>query len=158
MNFLFVVVLFIFWIVISATLNPVYLITGAIVSFAVVWINKKGTSQTSTFSWFRVVKYGPWLLFKVLISAIHVSKLILHPKLPVEPRLHKHQTVLQGDTELTILGNSITLTPGTITIEIEPGEIIVHALDEASLADLQSGTLEQQVSSLFKKKQKDKSK
>jgi multicomponent Na+:H+ antiporter subunit E len=154
-NLFFVLGLFVFWVVLSATLSPAYLITGAIVSFVIVWINPKRTMHKSAFSWLRALRYGPWLSFRVLKSAVHISKLILQPSLPVKPQLLEHKTSLKSDRELTILGNSITLTPGTITIEIAPGELVVHALDELSLEDIQSGVLEQEVSMLFKQKRKE---
>ena len=51
-----------------------------------------------------------------------------------------------------VLGNSITLTPGTITVEIAPGELVVHAIDEASSADLADGVLDARVGRVFSAK------
>ena len=54
-----------------------------------------------------------------------------------------------------MLGNSITLTPGTITVEIEPGELLVHAIDETSTGDLLGGSLEKKVEGVFKTPESD---
>jgi multicomponent Na+:H+ antiporter subunit E len=51
-----------------------------------------------------------------------------------------------------VLGNSITLTPGTITVEIAPGELVVHAIDEASCADVADGALDARVGRVFSRK------
>ena len=55
-----------------------------------------------------------------------------------------------------MLGNSITLTPGTITIEVAPGELIVHAIDAPSQEDLVSGVLDYKIGRLFPMKERDK--
>jgi multicomponent Na+:H+ antiporter subunit E len=78
-----------------------------------------------------------------------VAGIILHPKLPIAPRLIRHETKLRSDSELVVLGNSITLTPGTITVEIAPGELVVHAIDAAASEDLLGGALERRVSRIF---------
>jgi multicomponent Na+:H+ antiporter subunit E len=100
-------------------------------------------------SWLAALGYLPWLLGKVLKSAFHVSKLILQPSLPISPRMVQHKTELKSDGELVVLGNSITLTPGTITVEVAPGELTVHAIDEASIADLSAGAFDDKISGMF---------
>jgi multicomponent Na+:H+ antiporter subunit E len=69
--------------------------------------------------------------------------------LPISPKLIHHQTKFKSDGELVVLGNSITLTPGTITVEVAPGELVVHAIDEASSADLVDGVLEARIARMF---------
>ena len=100
-------------------------------------------------SWLAVAAFLPGLMGRILKSALHVSWLILHPSLPISPRMIQHKTKLTSDGELVVLGNSITLTPGTITVEVAPGQLVVHAIDEASSADLSSGVLDARVGRLF---------
>ena len=64
------------------------------------------------------------------------------------------KTQLRSDGELFVLGNSITLTPGTITIEVAPGELLVHAIDAHSQQDLSRGLLEERVSRLLSTEEK----
>lgn len=61
---------------------------------------------------------------------------------------------MRSDGELFVLGNSITLTPGTITIEVAPGELLVHAIDAHSQHDLSRGLLEERVSRLLSTEEK----
>ncbi|MEE4245636.1 MAG: Na+/H+ antiporter subunit E [Kangiellaceae bacterium] len=156
MNLLFVIALFIFWLVLSASLNPAHLIVGVLAAVLVVWISPK-SDRNKRLSLLSVIAYGTWLFIKVMKSGIHVCKLILHPKLPIKPQMFEHKTELQSNEELTVLGNSITLTPGTITIEVEPGKLVVHALDEESKGDIESGVLERKAKGMFKTTKKETS-
>ena len=97
--------------------------------------------------------YIPWLFGRVLKSGLHVSRLILDPALPIAPELVHHKTNLSRDGELVVLGNSITLTPGTITVEVAPGELIVHAIDAKSHQDLSRGVFDDRVSRMFSAKE-----
>jgi multicomponent Na+:H+ antiporter subunit E len=97
--------------------------------------------------------YVPWLISRILKSGFHVSRLILDPALPIAPVLVQHKTKLSSNGELVVLGNSITLTPGTITVEVAPGELLVHALDAASCEELKSGVFDDRVGRLFSVKE-----
>jgi multicomponent Na+:H+ antiporter subunit E len=72
--------------------------------------------------------YWPWLLKEIVKSAWDVSKIILHPKLPISPTLVRFKPDPEDRVGLVIHAKSITLTPGTITIEAGPNEFLVHAL------------------------------
>lgn len=150
MNFVFIAALFLFWLILSASLHPVHLATGAFVAVIVVWLSPKEGQQERAFSLWSALGYGPWLFIRVMKSGLHVCKLILHPGLPIDPEMLEHKTPLRSDGELAVLGNSITLTPGTITIEIEPGKLLVHALDKASQQDVVSGALDRKVGGMFR--------
>jgi len=78
--------------------------------------------------------------------------LILHPKLPINPKLIAYHTHLQNPAAITLLANSVTLTPGTITAEVNTPELLVLALDENSAKDLVSKRLEEKISWVFEKK------
>lgn len=72
-----------------------------------------------------------WLLVTEIVKAnICVLKLILSPRLQPEPRLVRFRTDLKSGLAKVMLANSITLTPGTITVTVEGNEFLVHCLDE----------------------------
>ena len=144
--------LFGLWLLLSTTYNVAHVITGAIVAVVVMLLNPAGPPPERKMSWFAMLGYLPWIVGRILRSGFHVSGLILSPSLPISPRLIRHETELRSDGELVVFGNSITLTPGTITVEIEPGELVVHALDEFSSTDLLSGALEARVGRVFSSK------
>lgn len=151
-----VIALFVLWLVLSASYDLIHVVMGIVTAAVVVWINPTGTPSTRKFSWLSAIGYMPWLFGRVLKSGFHVSKLILHPALPIKPELIHHKTNLRSDGELVVLGNSITLTPGTITVEVAPGELIVHAIDAPSQEDLLRGVLDDKVGRLFPMKEGDK--
>ncbi|MBN1322823.1 MAG: Na+/H+ antiporter subunit E [Methanotrichaceae archaeon] len=77
----------------------------------------------------RFVAYSIWEMWQIYLATIDVTKRVIG-MLPVDPRIIEFDTTLRSDLALTAFGNSITLTPGTITIDIEPerGRYMVHAI------------------------------
>jgi multicomponent Na+:H+ antiporter subunit E len=153
MRFFAAVALFVLWLVLSASTNLLHMTAGAVVACLVAWLSPAGSPQMRTFSWFAALGYVPWLIGRILKSGFHVSRLILSPTLPIAPEFVHYKTNLTSDGELVVLGNSITLTPGTITVEIAPGELVVHAIDATSHEDLSSGVLDKKVGGLFSAKE-----
>lgn len=84
--------------------------------------------------------YWPWLVMEIVKSAWHVACVILHPGLPIAPRIVRFKPSQRSDVGLVIHANSITLTPGTVCIEANRGELIVHALTPRSAAALGTGS------------------
>jgi len=85
--------------------------------------------------WFRFIRYIPWLLYQVLVSNIHVMYLALHPKMIdlIDPKIIVFRSRLKSDLALVTLANSITLTPGTITVYVSIyGDVTFHAIDVES--------------------------
>jgi multicomponent Na+:H+ antiporter subunit E len=83
----------------------------------------------------RFLGYIPWLIYQIVLANIHVLKLCFHPRLDrvLEPHLIRFESKLESDMALVTFANSITLTPGTITVRVTPqGELIVHAIDAKS--------------------------
>lgn len=152
MRYITAIALFILWMVLSASTNPAHVLLGAVVSIFIAWINPDGTPGMKGYSWLYALWYGPWLLGRIIKSGLHVSRLILSPSLPIHPELIQHKTSLKSDGELVALGNSITLTPGTITVEVAPGELLVHVIDSSSQQDLSSGAYDEKVSRLYSAK------
>jgi multicomponent Na+:H+ antiporter subunit E len=72
--------------------------------------------------------YWLWLLKEIAKSAWSVSRIIVDPKLPISPTLVRFKPTQMTDVGLVIHAQSITLTPGTITIEAQPNEFLVHGL------------------------------
>ena len=152
MRILTAVILFALWLVLSATYDPAHVIVGAAVAALVAWLNP-ALPHLRRLSWVAALAYQPWLFGRILKSGIHVSRLILDPKLPIEPELIRHKTQFTTDGELVALGNSITLTPGTITVEVAPGELVVHTIDEASRKDILDGSFEAKIGGIFSPKE-----
>ncbi len=97
----------------------------------------------------RVVLYVLWLIYQIILSGIQVARLILSPSLPVAPRVIRFTVDLPNAQAKMILGNSITLTPGTLTVDINGDEFIVHAIVPEALDSLISDAMPRQVLKLF---------
>ena len=148
--------LFVLWVMLSASFEWVHLVLGLILSFVVAWLNSGHSPFVPKFRlWGSILLYVPWLFTKIVQSSLHLTKLILHPALPIEPRLIQVQTNLGHHAAVVLLGNSITLTPGTITAEVERNKLIVHAMDEVSAEDVTSGRLELKIAHVFKDEEPD---
>jgi multicomponent Na+:H+ antiporter subunit E len=100
----------------------------------------------------RVLFYIPWLIWQIVIASLQVAVVVLNPRMPVEPSLLRFKTKLPSMSAKVILGNSITLTPGTITIQIEEDEFLVHALMDAASTGIIDGSLPGEVAKLYEKK------
>jgi multicomponent Na+:H+ antiporter subunit E len=138
--------LFVVWLALTLSLDAFYLGLGLVSAVAVAWWNTRPSAR-SAMRWSGLVVYLPWVLWQVLLSGTHVAYLILHPRLPIDPKLVRFTTTLGEPAAVVILGNSITLTPGTITAEVNSHELVVHAMDDASASGL--GAMEARIADVF---------
>ena len=126
--------------------DPFYVGLGLTTALVVALVN--GTTRASHgVRWLRLAAYLPWLLWQVLLSGAHLAYLILHPRLPIEPKLIRYKTRLREPAAIAIFGNSITLTPGTITADVTRDELVIHAMDDAAASGLRD--MEARIASLF---------
>ena len=95
---------------------------------------------------FRIVSYIPWLIVEILKSNLHVAKVVLSPSLPIRPRLVRAKSTQRTDLGRVIYANSITLTPGTITLDVRGNDFLVHALTEVTAAGVEEGVMDRKVS------------
>jgi multicomponent Na+:H+ antiporter subunit E len=95
-------------------------------------------------------KYIPWLFWQIVLSNWDVMKRVWHPRRPIDPCLVRIPYSTRTDLGTVIYANSITLTPGTVTVEVdtEKKELLVHCLTRAAGEDLQKGGMEQKVREL----------
>lgn len=149
-------VMFLFWILLSGLFNAFHLIAGGICSALVAFLSHdllvKGKSDKILLKSWRLLRYIPWELWQIVLANIDVAYRVLHPKMPIDPRIIEFETSLRGDFALVTLANSITLTPGTITITVEPenGKFQVHAIaKEPADALLVDQTMQKKVADIF---------
>jgi multicomponent Na+:H+ antiporter subunit E len=134
---LIVLTLFVYWLLLSGHYAWWLVAFGAVLSVLVVlfcWV--KGITDEEGFPVGlipRAVFYWPWLLWQIVLSGLNVTRLILAPSLPISPTLVKVEADQKTAVGLTTYANSITLTPGTITVEAtEKGRALwVHAIERS---------------------------
>ncbi|MDA1055998.1 MAG: Na+/H+ antiporter subunit E [Planctomycetota bacterium] len=143
---------FLIWLLLSQSFDLLHMGMGILAAFGVAWFNTDRTASGLTIPRLRIVWYFPWLVGRIIQSGFHLSVLILHPALPIDPKWILHRTKLRTDAGIVLLGNSITLTPGTITVEVDSQNLLVHAMDDKSADDVTSFRIEQQIAGLFGEK------
>ena len=110
--------LFVIWLLLTASYTPAHMALGFVASFGVALLNTDaGRPPGVAIRWLQLLQFLPWLFGRILISGLHLSFLILHPKLPIAPALIRYRTKLSHEPGIVLLGSSITLTPGTVTAE-----------------------------------------
>ncbi len=90
---------------------------------------------------FRPLLYVPWLLWEIAVANLHVARVILTPSLPIRPRLLRIRARQETNLGLVIFANSITLTPGTVTLDVRDRTLLVHALTQHSAEGLRDGEM-----------------
>ena len=103
----------------------------------------------------RLLVYVPWLIYQIGVASLQVAGVVLSPRMPVRPSLVRFKTKLPTTAARVILANSITLTPGTITLQLEGDEYLVHSLIDASHSGIVDGTLPGEVAKLYDRRPRD---
>ncbi len=127
------ILLFIVWIGLTNSLNIQELIVGAVVAFTVARFFTPNRELHLRKLALKYIKFIPIFLKNLVQSNIAVAKIVLNPKLPINTGIVKLQTSLKDDYDKLILANAITLTPGTITVELRDKELFIHILNMGSL-------------------------
>ena len=102
--------------------------------------------------WLRLAGYVPWLIVQIFAANLHVMVLVFHPRMMelINPKIIKFDSRLKGDYARMLLANSITLTPGTITVDVTAlGRFSVHCIDNPSGQAL-PGKMETKIAAVFR--------
>lgn len=142
--------LFAFWLALSGHYVPFLIAAGAASAgacLAAAIRMRVVDAEGHPIEMFRgALTYFPWLIGEIAKSAWNVTKIILHPALPISPTM----TVVRASQKTTVgiatYANSITLTPGTITVAAHGNELTVHALVKDGALDLEGGGMDRRVS------------
>lgn len=156
MTFLYTfLIMFVSWIILSGKFDAFHLSLGVISCLLVAHLSKdllftdkekKGRLAEAL----RFVAYIPWLIYQIILANLNVAYLALHPRMMelIDPQVVWFKSGLEKDISLVTLGNSITLTPGTITVRIVESEYYVHALDP-KMTDIIQPQMEKRVAHIF---------
>ena len=140
------------WFLWSGHTEPLILGFGLGSCLLVTWIaarmDRVDGSREAYLLGLRWLPYVPWLLWEILKSNLHVIRVILSPRLPVAPRLIVVESTQRSDLGWVVFANSITLTPGTLTLDLRDGRVLVHALTAETAEGLQTGEMDRKVTAL----------
>jgi len=146
-------VLFGLWLLFSGMFTPLLLVFGALSSIFVAWLaGRMGLlPPESSSTWlrpFRCLAYLPWFAWEVAKSNADVVSRILVPSKGISPKVFTVPSTQVSDMARSVYANSITLTPGTIAIDVKGDAIIVHALSKEGAEGLGDGRMDAKVSAL----------
>lgn len=142
--------LFAFWLALSGHYTPMLVAVGA--ASAVVCVLVAARARVADAEGHPIelfwggLTYFPWLFSEIAKSAWSVTKVILHPSLPISPTMTVVQASQKTTAGVASYANSITLTPGTITVGVDGNALTVHALVRDGAIDLESGGMDRRVS------------
>lgn len=152
------VILFAFWILLSAYFDAFHLLAGAACAMIVGVLSHdllftrpvRGGVRTLL----HFIHYCGWLFIEIWLAGLDVAYRVLHPDLPVDPQVITFETPFSDDIVRTVFANSITLTPGTITVDVTGSTFTVHALTREAARDLTEGrSIEKRVHRMFPEKE-----
>jgi multicomponent Na+:H+ antiporter subunit E len=146
--------LVLFWLILTASLHPVDLALGLLISVTLGhWASRFLWSAEAPLLSPRqvgaLVLYLLTLVRAIVASAVQVARIVLDPRLSFDPVTITHRTRLAREVSRVALANSLTLTPGTLSVELEGDLLHVHCLEERFAEPLRSGELERQVARVF---------
>jgi multicomponent Na+:H+ antiporter subunit E len=123
--------LFILWILLTSTLAWEEITAGLIFSafialFGYSYFTEKGFSGITLRKIAYFLLYIPLFFWEMIKANFDVAYRVVHPKMPIRPGIVQIKTNLKPDIAKLILGNSITLTPGTLTVEIVKDNLFIH--------------------------------
>lgn len=142
--------LFGFWLLLSGIYTPFLVLSGLGASIAVALLAQRmelaDREGHPIHLGLAAAVYWPWLLKEILKSGWQVTRIILDPRLPISPTLVRFKPSQKTAVALATHANSITLTPGTITVEAGHDEFLVHALTREAAAGVIASEMDRRVS------------
>lgn len=141
------------WLLLSGHYTPLLLSLGAVSVLAcVVLARRLGVADAemrhSQFHLFAVLLYSLWLGKEIILAGVDVTRRILNPRLPISPTMVRLPISQNTDMGRTIYANSITLTPGTISVDLGNDSVQVHALTREAAEGLAGGEMNNRVRAL----------
>jgi multicomponent Na+:H+ antiporter subunit E len=149
------VLLMVVWLLWSGYLKPLLVVLGMVSCVIVLILSARMGNLEQEREWQRLLLrlpgYWLWLSKEVVVSNLAVARIILSPKINITPTLVTLDALPQEDLGQAILGNSISLTPGTLTLRIEDGKLRVHCLTRDGARDLLAGEMNRRVAALTRR-------
>jgi len=146
------VFLIVAWVLWSGMFKPLLLGLGAFSCVLTVYLaSRMGYFHSGTYALqfsFGLLSYWLWLLREIVSSSIEVARVVLAPKLDLSTKVVEVDVAGLEPVDQAILGNSITLTPGTLTLEIANDRLLVHALTQEGADAVLKGEMKQRVAAL----------
>jgi multicomponent Na+:H+ antiporter subunit E len=147
-----------FWLLLSGRFDPLLLSLGvasaALVTWAMVPVLSAALGDpaaTPRLHFLHLVSYFAWLLTRIPPAAIVVARVVLDPRVPPRPGVIRFRTHLPNAAARTLLATSITVVPGTITVDVDAdGTFVVHAFTPDAVEDLANASMQNRIARAFR--------
>lgn len=150
------ILLSMFWLLLSGYIQPLLLGFGAASVAVVLLILKRmdniDKEPSEVGIGLKFIRYLPFLIVEIIRSSIQVTRLIWGSPGKLSPSLAKISAESVPPSKRTLYANSITLTPGTLTVDLIDDELTVHALQESSIDELAEGKMDKKIASIWGEK------
>ena len=150
------ILLAVFWLLLSGFIQPLLLSFGvisvAIVLLVIKLMDAIDEQPRTIGSPLAALIYIPWLLYQIFLSSIQVTRLIWTGKTKVSPSIAKLPVSSVPENKKVLYANSITLTPGTLSVDLDEKEVTVHALESSSIEELKQGGMADKIAKTWGKK------
>ncbi|MDI6901915.1 MAG: Na+/H+ antiporter subunit E [Anaerosomatales bacterium] len=148
------IALYVFWLVLTGSFAPIDLLVGLLLSAALgVWATRtlwaEDAPTLSLRQAGRLFVYVLWLIKEIVVAAVYVAEKVLDPRMPIEPLVLSHRCSFTRDVSRVAFANSITLTPGTLTVDVADDVFTIHCLAETFADSIASGALERRIAAVF---------
>ncbi|NLT69328.1 MAG: Na+/H+ antiporter subunit E [Verrucomicrobiaceae bacterium] len=152
---LFFALLFLIWVVFSGYIDVFHLTLGLLCCALVTWMSsdllfadRTAPLRSRLVQSSRLLGYVAWLLWQIVLANIMLLRLAFGPRGGWQPQIVRYECGLETDFEKYLLANSITLTPGTVTIKILGDTYYIHAINDEAAAGL-DGEMERRIARIF---------
>jgi multicomponent Na+:H+ antiporter subunit E len=146
------------WLILSGHLDAFHISLGVVSILIILWMNGRlnrvvffdaEPAEREPLRFEYLPGFIVWLIAEVVIGSLHVAYVVLHPRRPVAPSLLLFRAHLPTMGARVLLGNIITLTPGTVTLDIAGDEFMVHTLTPKSSESIIDGTMPRRILQLY---------
>ena len=140
--------LMIFWVILSGKTDPLSITLGVLACLVVVFYGRDMLFEDGELPFWRLNALWRWpLAFLTLIVAMvkanfQVARIVMSRKMPLSPEFRKVRQPVKRDMTRALYGNAITLTPGTLSVDVTSEYLLVHCLTEEAADAIENGPLE----------------
>lgn len=150
--------LFGLWLVLSGRFDLFHIAAGVVSVGVVMLLNRRvssvqffhgDVSEWEQLRFEHLLRFVPWLVWEIVEGSLQVAYAVLHPKMPIAPILVRFRVKLPTGGAKVLLGNVMTLTPGTVTLGLQEDEFLIHALRRPAVLSIIDGTMPRWIALLF---------
>jgi multicomponent Na+:H+ antiporter subunit E len=141
--------LYAIWLLLSGLMKPLLLALAAVSVLLCLWLAARmkvvDAENHPVWAALHYVPYWPWLTVEIIKSSFDVARRVLSPSLPISPTVFEIEASQKTTVGRVVYANSITLTPGTVTLDVDGQRLRVHALSRDTVEQMYAGEMDRRV-------------